>query len=252
MAPSLDLLRGDAEDVWLSPHSDDVCFSLGLLAYLRRTGTLLTVFPVSGFTASGGAPAPTGTERVTRTRLAEDQDFAHTCRLVPRYLKFPAARERRHDPFNAEAVRDVTAMIEPALAQALMGPTLGRLADRRRRLFCPIGIGGHVDHLAVVEAVLGLRPVLEPFYRLAFYEDLHYASNPDKRRLGLQWFSGRPALDGLHRLAWPMDASQQAQKLRLVRLYRSQMTPQLARIDAYHPAAAEPAAPHEAIWLGDP
>jgi len=34
-------------DIYLQPHSDDVCFSLGALAHRRRRGLLLTVFSIA-------------------------------------------------------------------------------------------------------------------------------------------------------------------------------------------------------------
>ena len=39
-------------DLYLSPHCDDICFSLGALAHRRQAGTLLTILPISGYVPS--------------------------------------------------------------------------------------------------------------------------------------------------------------------------------------------------------
>lgn len=79
-------------------------------------------------------------------------------------------RERRPDRGRAHA-----------LAHRL---TLGCTSTLRPWLFCPAGIGDHVDHVAVRTVIAGHLDALGHSYRVAFYEDLHYAADPEKRRLG--------------------------------------------------------------------
>jgi hypothetical protein len=244
----IDLGQGDADDIWLQPHSDDICFSLGLLAAIRRAGTLLTVFPVSNYTAAGLGGTPAELERITRLRLAEDAAFATNCGLTLQTLGFVGGLARGQPSFDASLAPAIAAEVERGLLLALLGPTLGLVADRRRWLFCPMGIGGHIDHLAVLGVVLQHHRKLTEHYRIGFYEDLHYASDPTRREAGVQHFAG--LLHGLtmQRRAWTLDAAQQAIKLRLVRLYGSQLTPAMTDIAAYTPAVAPGAPPHEAIW----
>ena len=46
-------------DLYLSPHCDDICFSLGAMAHRRRAGTLLTILPISGYVPQRrGVPRP--------------------------------------------------------------------------------------------------------------------------------------------------------------------------------------------------
>ncbi len=102
---------------------------------------------------------------------------------------------------------------------------------------------------AVLLAVLKHRSLLGRHYRLAFYEDLHYASDPVRRERGLGNLKRLLGDALLHRVAWPLDAAQQAAKLRLVRLHASQLTPQINTLAAYTPALGSGAAPHEAVWV---
>ncbi len=243
---------GDADDIWLQPHSDDICFSLGLLAAHRRAGTLLTIFPVANYIAAGLGSQPAHTEYITQLRLAEDLAFATACGLETRALRFTCALARGDASFDAGPAAAVADSIELELMRALMGPTLGQIPQPRRRLFCPMGIGGHVDHLAVLLVVLRHYPLLAQHYRLGFYEDLHYASDPGRRGRGLQQFAALLQGRAARRQAWALNAAQQTEKLRLVRLYASQMTPQINQIGAYAPAVEAGAPPHEAVWTLDP
>ena len=247
-----ELNRGHAGDIWLQPHSDDICFSLGMLAATRRAGTLLTVFPVANYVAAGLGQGAAQTEAITRLRLAEDLAFAAACGLRTGNLGFGSALQRGQPSFNAAPAAELAMQVEAELLAALRGPVLGLLPEPRRWLFCPMGIGGHVDHLAVLLVVLQHAPLLEQHYRLGFYEDLHYAADPGRRQQGLQQFArllnGRAA----QRQAWALDPVQQQAKLRLVRLYASQMTPEIDRMAAYVPAVAGQPQPHEALWLLQP
>jgi hypothetical protein len=181
------LAVADAGDVWLAPHSDDICFSLGLTAFRRRCGTLLTAFPLSGYHA--GLPrAQQGAEAltVTRLRLAEDAAFARACGLAVACLEFEDAALTGWPPFDAGRTHEQAARVEGALLAALRGPAVGRAPQLRPWLFCPAGIGGHVDHLALRAVVARHFDALRALYRIAFYEDLHYASDAAARTAGLE------------------------------------------------------------------
>ncbi len=240
---------GHPDDIFLSPHSDDICYSLGVFALRRRIGTLLTVFPVSNHCVDAPTANPPGLRSVTQRRLGEDLEFAAACGLTARYLDFACAQARGQPPFDVRHCDEVARQIERDLSRALVGPTLGRDPQLKRWLFCPAGIGGHVDHLAVLRVVLAHFPRLEQVYRIAFYEDLHYAADPERRRIGLERLSDLSNRRPMARFGWGLDEAQQTAKLALVRLYRSQLTPQFTLIAAFTPAAADFPAPHEAVWV---
>jgi hypothetical protein len=237
----------DPGDIFLSPHSGDVCFSLGLLAWHRRRGTLLTVFPRSGYRA--GHPRALGVEAraVTRMRMEEDAEFAKACGLSASCLDFQGASDLGWSPFGSQHRAGNADRIEAALLRSLTGPTLGRTSTLRPWLFCPAGIGDHVDHVAVRTVIARHLDALGHSYRVAFYEDLHYAADPEKRRLGLSALADAVGGRILSRYWWPL-GEQQRTKLSLIRIYRSQLTAQLNSIAAFTPAAEGQAGPHEAIW----
>lgn len=238
------------DDIYLSPHSDDICFSLGCLARQRRAGSLITVFPISFYRADQTSINAGQMLATTRRRLAEDAAFAQACGLGANVLDYPDALARGQAPFDSAQYAGASQLIQGKLIAALMGPTVGRRPTSRPWLFCPAGIGAHVDHLAVLDIVVrGLRQ-LRTHYRVAFYEDLHYAANNVRRERGLEVMRQWLGRHELQRCSLFLDRRhQQEAKLQLVGLYSSQLTPAIRSIRAYTPAVPGLAVPHEALWV---
>jgi hypothetical protein len=83
-------------DLYLSPHSDDICYSLGALAHRRKAGTLLTILPLSGYLPRRDEVPRPPAEQVTRERMAEDARFAAPCNLQLRFLELGCATYLGH------------------------------------------------------------------------------------------------------------------------------------------------------------
>src|SRR5581483_6631685 len=108
-------------DVYVSPHSDDICFSLGAFARKRRSGILVTVFPNSAYLAPRpDRLSPASCEDVTRTRMSEDLAFAAACNLVARFLALGCASFYGKHPFDLTGVHEKAAGTEAPLMQALL------------------------------------------------------------------------------------------------------------------------------------
>ena len=234
-------------DLYLSPHSDDICFSLGALAHRRHTGTLLTILPISGYVPTVPGTARPPAEHVTRMRKAEDMEFAAACGLRARFLNLPGATELGHGSRDLGWVEENAQRIAPALLKALQNHATRCRPGMRPWLFCPSGIGNHVDHVAIRMIVAQNFDRLTRSYRIGFYEDLHYASQPLVRALGLgallQGVPGRT----LHRLAAPLGGAV-GTKLGLLALYASQFIELPRSLAEFTPATGTTDPPHEAIW----
>jgi LmbE family N-acetylglucosaminyl deacetylase len=237
-------------DIYLSPHSDDVCFSIGALARSRGAGTLLTVFTISSYRVPAGPADADATRATTHLRMAEDVSFANACGLQARWLGAPDASVREQRPFDSSNAISVANEVGKDVIGALVAPTIGRVAQARPWLFCPAGIGRHVDHIALTLLVTNRLELLAPLYRIAFYEDLHYASNAAARDAGLQQLRDFMPGRELVRHAFPLrDADARNTKKSLVEIYASQLTPKLREMASFVPAVGEGALPHEAVWL---
>jgi LmbE family N-acetylglucosaminyl deacetylase len=146
----------------ISPHLDDAVFSIGgLLAQTAAAGeqvVLATVFTRSVLAPTGFALAcqldkGLGSEvDYMALRRREDQLAAERLGLEsPLHLGLPEAPHRGYD--SAEEL--FAALRADDSAPMAVAEALGRLLEQMApdRVLCPLGIGAHVDHLVVVEAL---------------------------------------------------------------------------------------------------
>lgn len=230
--------------VLISPHLDDVAFSIGHLVEQVGGGLLINVFSRSLHLARlpAAQTAPLTESDVAAIRHAEDEQFAQRCGLQRLQLGLPGPEllgRRPNDPAGLAA--DVAAA-RPALAGAL---EQARQMGKRPYLWAPMGVGRHVNHQAVHQVVRELAPELLPHFRLGFYEDLPYAHQPfdrldSLRLLGIRW---RNADFARHVQPCTWNA-----KRRLLAMYPSQLRhpPSAYR---FRPASIWPLGMHEALWL---
>lgn len=239
---------GSREDIFLAPHSDDICFSIGNIARKRNAGTLLTVFPVSFYRVDQSLGSPVDIRATTRKRSSEDLAFAELCGLNAIHLDFYDAPARGQQPFDAGHAYTVADLIQDQLIRALIGPRIGLVPEPKPWLFCPSAIGAHVDHAAVLVTIVRNLHFLRTHYHIAFYEDLHYASDPVRRQTGLNILN--QLLEGyeLKHCWFELGKEAQKSKMQMIHLYDSQLTPAISSIESYTPAASECILPHEALW----
>ena len=232
---------GKGGNVYLSPHRDDAAFSLGALIAKTPGGTLVNIFTRSEYlavpiTLGGDTPR---VDIVSAIRAAEDEVFIARHGLEERNLGLDEPSLRGRDVFGD------TAQTAPELAMLRAPLTTvldALLAVGPRPIYCPAGIGGHVDHLLACRVTVEWATARGLLGLLRFYEDLPYATKRSVREEGLRRLRGTvPAK--LRRTAWRAGSD----KLAAISLYPSQhrKPPMLKR---FKPAALWPIWPHEAVW----
>lgn len=246
------LAEASAHDLYLAPHCDDICFSLGAFALRRRKGVLLTLFSKSGYVARPRTVAAHGDERIAAiSNLRQREDFAFASQVGLR-LCFGGLDEaplRGHALFDTAKAEDDARRLDGAVVAAIFAAATEWPKDRQPWLFCPMAIGGHIDHMVVLKIVLRHYDALRARWRIAFYEDLHYASAWWVRAAGLARFEQLAARLKARRSIWPIGAA--ADKLALAALYPSQFVELPASIKSFTPAQRIPAPAHEALWSAE-
>jgi hypothetical protein len=230
---------GADNDIYLSPHYDDIAFSLGARVAAMPGGKLVNLFTRSGYVAGTPTnhwPDAATIERVMVLRCEEDTAFSTRYRLERLDLGLDEPPVRRRSPWDLAGLADDIEQVRTPLTQLL-----GSLASASQ-IFCPAGIGGHVNHLAVRAVVVQLLPELRE-HSVLFYEDLPYAASLRKRRRGIADL--RAALQGrrLGRRSWGSGA----EKLEAVNCYPSQL-PKPPALRRFSPRTIWPIGPHEAVW----
>ncbi|SDR57036.1 GlcNAc-PI de-N-acetylase [Rhizobiales bacterium GAS191] len=172
-----------APTLYLSPHCDDIAYSLAgrILAGEEATGQeiigpgiVVTIFTQSDFApyASHGL-ARLDTDAITQLRRTEETAFCHALNLESVPLPLAEAPLRGERTIDDVFVTDTTARLDPIISSVVS--LLETLAEQRRpgRVYAPLGISGHIDHLVTrfaAESVFGAKRC-----SLLLYEDLPYA-----------------------------------------------------------------------------
>lgn len=202
--------------LFISPHIDDIAFSLGgiLLKFITRYPT----FIVNVFSTSRYAYRTThsNSESVTRMRTQEERLFnqATACDTVS--LGFQDASMLNHTDtsevytnFYDRRYKSVCTALQQQLSQ--LRPTY---------LFVPLSLGGHIDHKMVFD-IITHRTRYSSATQIFYYEDLPYAYFESEERR--QAYMQKRLLKGLVRHRIDITA-QMACKLKNAHLYASQVT----------------------------
>lgn len=232
---------GADNNIYLSPHYDDIAFSLGARVAEQPGGRLINLFTRSGYVAGTPVdhwPDAQTIDRVMVLRRAEDTTFSERYRLERLDLGLDEPPVRRRSPWDLGGLQD-----DIAQARAPLAGLLGALPPGAR-VFCPAGIGGHVNHLAVRALVIELLPRLAGRVEVLFYEDLPYAASSRTRRRGI--VDLRAALQGrvLRRQTWAASPA----KLDALNCYPSQLAEPPTSLRRFSPRTLWPIGRHEAVW----
>lgn len=230
-----------AELLVLSPHRDDAIFSLAIA--LGRWSSCARISILNFFTTSSYAPRvrveDCSAANLSRIRRREDRRALRSvvegirvidCGLLDAPIRLGVQTAAVSGP-DASAVR--TEDVE------LVAEQVRRLARKASAIIGPLGLGNHIDHRTVREAAMRVVPPK----RLAFYEDLPYATWTTEEQLtGIVAGLRRPLLPKLVRPA----ACNVFRKRGLARLYSSQIAPAEAGMIAGYSAKYRSA---ERVWI---
>jgi len=224
------------QHLYLSPHLDDAVYSCGgLIAQQTVQGERVTVLTIyAGDPPAGGRSALAveleerwgGSASPVAARREEDVQACTFLGASYAHLEFPDAIYR-HGPDGApiyiteEALFGDVHESEEVLLRRI-AQEIGRACAGVDRAYCPLGVGGHVDHRLVRKAAETLGR------ELWYYQEFPYAARDHPLPDDLGWLAGQQITVSLSDAA--VDAWVEA-----ILCYRSQIstfwddTAQLAR-----------------------
>ncbi|MCH0541487.1 PIG-L family deacetylase [Streptomyces sp. MUM 203J] len=155
----------------LSPHPDDIAWSLGCTVSRMRAAGAASLCVVTFFGRTRYAPghsAHGSAEDASRVRTREEADWAVHAEVSLHRAQLPDSSLRGYD--------DDTEMGAPPEPEVVR-ETVRILRDTVRRVrpsfvLAPLAAGGHVDHAAVRQAAREPLPGTD----VVWYEDLPYAA----------------------------------------------------------------------------
>ncbi len=222
--------------LFISPHLDDVALSCGGLVHrLTSQGQPLTIASVFTADTPVGQPLSSAAKHVHwEWQLGDSNPYAHrraeditACSVLgatPLHLGLPDA-VYRHDGakrplytnnfIGGEVQEHDWQHLAPRIKTALRAPI-----GAAQRVYCPLSIGGHVDHVLVRHAVEELTELGD----VTCYEDFPYADKVD-------WQSSEVTA-GLVASVTALHDDEIKARIRAIASYPSQQLALFARADA--------------------
>jgi LmbE family N-acetylglucosaminyl deacetylase len=182
----LDEARGYAH-VYIAPHLDDAVLSCGgQIAQHTAAGTRVLVVTICAGSPAAGASLTPYAEHLERTYGLGVDPTAGRREEDARALAILGCDGLHLDqldaPYRLAAYGARAAVFDQPVPDDPLGPAtvqiLGRLRAQQEeaRLYLPLGVGSHVDHLVVCAAGFSLH---EQGGNVVWYEDAPYAVEPE-------------------------------------------------------------------------
>jgi LmbE family N-acetylglucosaminyl deacetylase len=172
-------MTGSRQVLLLSPHPDDIAWSLGgVVSRLREAGAEMAVMTFFGQSRYAPGSPLHGSLAATRLRAAEEDAWAALAGVTADRGELPDASLRGYDD-----VTEMGAEPEPQIVRAVAARLRDAVARLRPHLtLAPLAARGHVDHSAVRLALSSMRRSLAS--GLLWYEDLPYAEGNGRASSG--------------------------------------------------------------------
>lgn len=212
----------------LSPHADDAVASCGgLITRLVAAGDDVTIYTI--FCSPVAPPYAPGAielhklwgdpQDVVRLRRAEDEAAAARlgANLISGDYQEAIYRRDSHGDWLYPEVDRIFGVRHPhdeALVAALAQTIETRFDVSNTRIYAPLGIGSHVDHLLVFEAANSFRKAGSD---VIFYEDFPYAAMPSSNAQQLT------SLEKLHAATITLRENELLARIEAFSYYRSQI-----------------------------
>lgn len=175
-------MNNNIKTILVSPHSDDVAFSIGgtlLQKVFLSPMMMVTVFTKSNYSPCIRIKKP---ELISKVRHLEDVKFAERLRIKSLFLDFPEPELRGYSRGEIFANRDPTS--DPIYTE-VYNALLNLIKSFECELIVsPMGLGDHIDHNIAVS--ICSRIARENNIKIIFYEDLHYASRLTLKKIKIR------------------------------------------------------------------
>jgi LmbE family N-acetylglucosaminyl deacetylase len=226
--------------IFISPHFDDICFSLGgLIRTLENERKIIiNVFTISSYIRR---ISPRGGEEfrrriISELRQKEDEEFCNRYNIEQINLGFS-------DQSGGIA--------EKQFINVLRDRILEHASPHRDTLVFPMAIGNHIDHLQIFEACCLLMKDY-PQGEFVLYEDLPYGHRMFGRYARIGELSSLMSALGLKNYLKILSPEDVLRKREDIMIYESQHVykrPSKVRIERYFTKTSPFRRPQEGLWL---
>ncbi len=234
--------------IYLSPHHDDVCFSLATTISKNIDSHIFNIFTRSNFTfqkIDSQLNPDQIIENVSKIRDLEDETFAKTLAIGRSNFSLIDASVKGLNPFDLadiqDEINDISSQILPDLFEML------NQSKSDNFIYCPMGVGKHRNHLSTLISILDNFNDLHSRSKVFFYEELPYSSNKYNKGEAVTRLKEAFPNNQLIRHITKLSSGQFEEKMQLISIYKSQHLPTVDS-HSFIPYDSLITLPHEAYW----
>jgi LmbE family N-acetylglucosaminyl deacetylase len=159
-------------NIFISPHFDDICFSLSGFLIKNPGGIIVNVFSKTAYMARSYIVSKyfdifgysnREIEKISYLRNEEDKKFIEIFNLSSINLGFEDSSISNSYSFEIKLLDCLITIIS-------------HFEKEKIKLFFPMGVGGHSDHVAIYDFILKHLDLLSSLGEINFYFELPYSS----------------------------------------------------------------------------
>lgn len=210
-------------NIYLSPHFDDACFSIGGIIQASQKGYLINIYTKSDHVENIfiAQQLKSHHKAISTLRKQEDMAFVNSCKLTAINLNFKEPKLLGINPFDLNNINNDVAFLNKHLIKVVLDIIQSR-KSQIYQIFCPIGIGGHRNHVSTTLSILKNINFIREKAKVYFYEDLPYANNPSLRYQGLRRLLKMSNQKEFFNTKIHFTTEQYEEKRNLIKFYKSQ------------------------------
>lgn len=154
--------------IYLSPHYDDIAFSVS--SRIQAGGIVLDVFTISNYVEN--EKCLDGNLTVSEIRKNEEMNFVKHNKLKYKIMKLQDSGIDA-SPFSRYHEIPINKKLEKELLKTIHGLNLKNKIDT---IFCPLGVGKHLDHLQLFLIIQKHYKELKKIFNVVFMLKFHISS----------------------------------------------------------------------------
>ena len=233
---------------FLSPHADDISLSVGgilLKGIVKGPRNLVSVFTKGLYLKYFDHKKRYLVEEATAIRESEDVLYCDQISATYNSINLKDATLRKYDDFDSIFTQKSSTCdpyyqsVEGALQKFILQ------LDEPFTLWCPLGIGNHIDHILLRDVI---REIPIPEENIIYYEDLPYAADYDQSELNSFC---KTTIKGYTSLI--VDITKVFEKkLSLLKLYKSQVSlTEINKVMFYSSRLSRHQGYYERLWISN-
>ena len=202
------------QDIYLSPHYDDIAFSLS--SFIKPNSLLIDVFTISNYIENQNY----NSKNISVSNIRENEEKLFTLFNNLNFIKLDFYdRGMQGNPFSFYYNVPSSDNLERTLMNKIK--SLAK-TNKKLTIYCPLGVGKHYNHLQIFNIIQKNYEELLKKFKIKFYAEapyLSYKNNLYNRKRNLKlWFSEH----NIKEYKSELNSVQIEQKIKNLMYYKSQ------------------------------